>query len=414
MSKKKLTALYSLLIVLSVFPYLFYAIAMIRLKAWVLWTYSTADLNVSAIGTFFVYFKDLIAVLIFAILFQRKAKISKTTGIFCGVILYGEVILCINGTLRFSYFVAGFRALLYFMVALLYARTVVSDGDAARTIKKIRKLVVTCVFVEAGVVIAQINSMNIWKYVGTGGYRICGTFGNGGALGSFCVAAIFVLLVSSQKYELIQIEHLLTGAGCLFMAMASGSRMSMMLTGITFMALTNDYLGMVIKLKRCDRVLLLFFVAVLAVVPMYSFMIEYTARGNIMVSGSMRLDILRGFFTDNSLVQLLFGHGLGYGTNAAVNMGIEGSQILDGTFTTVFVQFGLMGLALFVYLSGKLFVCLWKRLNPIITFVAFLDYFVICITINLFEQIALNTIGITVLFILYYDLRGEIAGQLEN
>ena len=402
--KKNVMRLYKLLIVSSVFSYLFYAIEMIKSKAWVLWTYSTVSLDVSKIGIYFVYLKDIIAVLIFATLFQNGAKILKVTRVFCGVFLYGISTLCLNGTLNISYLIAGFRALLYFMVALLYAKQACAEEKIDIVLTKTCKTVSLCVFAEVGIAIAQVFSMGIWNHIGSGGYRLCGTFGNAAALGAFCVASIFVIFVDCQKSKRIRLFHVCVGLLCFFLSISSGSRMSMMLTGVTFLVLLNDCFGTVVKLRRRDRLFVLLCVATISMIPMYSYMIAHTGRGNIMISGSSRIDIFLTFFTEGNLIQFLFGHGIGYGTNVAINMGIAGFQILDGTFTTILAQFGVIGLLIFIL--GSFFVFRkffrYNREKRLIAIIALVDYIVMGITINIFEQISFNVIAVMVFFLILY------------
>lgn len=395
---------YEALVYASVFSYVFYAVVSIMTKKQVLWTYASAGINVPIIGSYFVYLKDILAVTLFMILFQKKAKLSKEMAEFCGMIMYGIVILLINGTFNVLYIAAGFRSFLYFIVAIMVAKELALKYEINEVFKNLNRMMVTLILLETIVVLLQIAEMNIWTSIGRGGYRLCGTFGNAAAMGAFCIAASFVMMINSIKYGLISWNAVLSGGMCFFLSVTSGSRMSMMLVGITYLVIVNEFLGKVTRIKRKQRIFVLLCLVVLLAFPLYMNMIEHTGRGNLMVSGSTRLKILNSFFENSNLVHLLFGQGLGYGTNAAVNMGVEGSEILDGTINTILAQFGLLGIVVFLVLSIKEFRVFYfaNKENEIITAIAILDYLVICITINLFEQVAFNAVAVVSFFLFNY------------
>lgn len=414
MAKDRLTKLYLALLYASVFSYLFYTVEAIRTKTQILWTYASARINISAPGIYFVYIKDFLTIILFLALFQKKGKITKPVVIFCGIIIYGIIILLVND-LNLNYIIAGFRALLYFIVALMVAKEMVYDGDVAKTIERINRAVYICVIIESIVVAIQISISSAWMQIGTGGYRFCGTFGNAAAMGAFCISALFVMLVYSQKICSTGLFCIGCGLLCVFLSIASGSRMSMMLTWITFLAVLNDYLGKKVKIKKRDRIIFLLIVAIMVASPMYTYMIERTGRGELMDSGSTRSDLLLSLLSDDSEpLSLIFGHGLGYGTNAAVNMEIKDSPILDGTFTTILAQFGLIGLVTFFLLSIKIYAKLFRynKDNLIVPTIALVDYSVMCITINIFEQTAFNVIGV-MMFFLFFFLTEELNKKNE-
>ncbi|SDT17682.1 hypothetical protein SAMN05444162_3323 [Paenibacillaceae bacterium GAS479] len=118
-------------------------------------------------------------------------------------------------------------------------------------------------------------------------------------------------------------------------------------------------------------------------------------RGSIVeaqVEGG-RIDMLTGFFTSNPLSVVLFGDGLGYGTNSGVNLNKQMEvelehQIMDGTFNSILTQFGLVTLALLFFAAIAAAPGLLQRMQgkSIQLYVIVVVNLVLCISTNILEQ----------------------------
>ncbi|MCM3748266.1 hypothetical protein M3223_12970 [Paenibacillus pasadenensis] len=118
-------------------------------------------------------------------------------------------------------------------------------------------------------------------------------------------------------------------------------------------------------------------------------------RGSIVeaqVQGG-RIDMLTGFFTNNSLSVVLFGDGIGYGTNSGVNLNKQmdvqlDHQIMDGTFNSILTQFGLVTLAALiaaVIISAPGLIRSMQG-KSIQLYVFIIVNLVLCISTNILEQ----------------------------
>ncbi|PLT47324.1 hypothetical protein B8V81_1548 [Paenibacillus pasadenensis] len=118
-------------------------------------------------------------------------------------------------------------------------------------------------------------------------------------------------------------------------------------------------------------------------------------RGSIVeaqVEGG-RIDMLTGFFTSNPLSVVLFGDGIGYGTNAGVNLNKQlevelDHQIMDGTFNSILTQYGLLSLSLLLAAAIAAAPGLLRKLRSrsLQLYVFVVVNFVLCISTNILEQ----------------------------
>ena len=118
-------------------------------------------------------------------------------------------------------------------------------------------------------------------------------------------------------------------------------------------------------------------------------------RGSIVeaqVQGG-RIDMITGFFQENPLSVVMFGQGIGYGTNAGVNLSKQmdlelKNEIMDGTFNSILTQYGLTVMALLVAGAILYSPVLLRRMQgrSLQLYVLIVVNLVLCISTNILEQ----------------------------
>ena len=104
----------------------------------------------------------------------------------------------------------------------------------------------------------------------------------------------------------------------------------------------------------------------------------------------MRIDIFGDMWRGN-IFEVAFGRGIGFGSNTAVILGLEGYYTFDGTFTTILGQYGIIGL--FVCLSVVFFFMKYMLKcsleYSVLSYAIIITVLIIFITGNLIEQYVL-------------------------
>ena len=131
--------------------------------------------------------------------------------------------------------------------------------------------------------------------------------------------------------------------------------------------------------------------AVIAVPLVIMFATNMAGRGNILQVQleSGRLLILKNLLLNPSLINLLFGYGIGAGSNtdAILNQTQENAynNILDGTFNVIIYQYGLIGLILSIILIFMIFKKLSSCNNKVLQYVFVGTVLLQAFTNNIFE-----------------------------
>jgi len=145
------------------------------------------------------------------------------------------------------------------------------------------------------------------------------------------------------------------------------------------------------------------FITLLLVIIVLPFVEGSAGRGSLIAnqmdeSGRVsNLIDLADTISLSPLVNIMFGKGFGYGTNNAYNFAPEliGTDpwfmLIDNTFATWYLQFGLIGLLLLLLVMVSLFLKMWKvsqsRTSLQFGFYAILlSIFTVIISGNMFES----------------------------
>lgn len=390
--KKIIKILFVLLIITATLSYIIQAVQAVINKQYLLRDIYENNIQTGIVENLFPYCKDIIAIILFLMLFIFFKKSRKTAGIFLAIILYGTLILLSHQNYEIGYIIAGIRMFLYFFVTIMYFQSIEENKN---DFKIIFKTIVTLIVIEFCIIFIQVLYSGQIHNFGNGGYRFCGTFGNAIAMGNFTVAAnLYILIynyITKTKNKNLSYIYMIM---ILLLSIASGTRLTIFLNILIIYMYWCIFTLDKFKLSKKVKFICMFTTILIAAPIIYKFFINRIGRGEIMLSGGVRIDILKSFFDIQNmrdLVNLLIGQGIGFTTNAAYLLKLDSTFIVDGTYTTIIAQFGLIGLIIFAGLLLKLVQKIWRYSNKNINIM--LAYFATIIFTmasgNIFEQIAM-------------------------
>ena len=389
--------LWILLIILAVMSYILTAINLIYNNKYVLWTINNANIDGGIIYKIFPYLKDIIAIFLFIVLALNNKKNLKIILIFVTIVCLGSMIIWLNNgndNDNLLYIIAGIRMLLYFIVAMMYCLSV---NDYKLVSLKLFKVIKVMILVEFFIVYIQIMRSENIHNIGNGAYRFCGTFGNAAGLAYFCIAACLYILIYKNIFNNGNgmKKNYVYYALIMALVLATGSRTGILsCIIIIFMYIINELLKSNIISKKNMYIFVM--ILTIFIIPLiYNLMIKFVNRGALMDSGATRIDIFLLLFDlkNTNFLKFIFGYGIGYGTNNAVILGIKNASIIDSTFGTIMVQYGILGLGIFIitlfYIVKKVF-RYSSKCGGIFTAIAYIvPIFLVTIAGNIFEQIVL-------------------------
>lgn len=388
--------LFLVLIVSSIFPYITQALYLIRNRTFILWTYKVEEFNAGILGIIIPYIKDITAIVLFLVIFiYKKRKIREFVSKFVIIIYYGILVLLISGNFDFLYIVAGIRAYLFFVVTVMYCIDKFNSLIKYSEIKTVTRVLLSSLYVECFLVFAQVSLSGSWSNFGAGGYRFTGSFGNSGSLGSYSVAIALFVLVAGTKLRLISFRssciHFLA---ILLISVASGMRSAIIIVLVFISIYLITVFYDIQKLSKKTIFFTFLFIIMLFSIPVGSYIVERINRGGIMESGGTRISIFSNLLFSSNIISSLIGYGIGYGTNAAVNLSLSSAQILDGTLNTTIGQFGFIGLVIFLFVLVKTLINIYNAAigYRLVAFGAIFAILLICVSGNFFEQIAMAVI----------------------
>lgn len=389
-----------LLLLFSSIPYLFYGISASSGRIVGSIARNITEINVSSYGRLFVYIKDFFAIILFLRLFGSLRK--KDAAMLILFFMYGFFVLFINGRWDPKYIVAGIRTFIFFIDAILYFRKYDLEPNEIKILKNNLVMIIGINMIL--VLRSIINSGNLFA-TGAGAYRYSGAFAGAGNLACYCMVTSLLMYILYKKYKIISgIQLLVLNCCMLFLSFASGTRTAIIVTGILILYIISE---LVSKITRFGETLSAFIFVLMCVLFGTSFLdllVTHINRGQLSVSGLGRLEIFLDFFSGN-VFEIIFGRGLGYGTNASVNLGIIDTAISDSTIALIFAQFGFVGLVLFIFMSfyfiHSMFVSKWtdRITNCMVMFI----YIVLLFIGNLFEQNAMIMIFVISVFLNKFD-----------
>lgn len=212
--------------------------------------------------------------------------------------------------------------------------------------------------------------------------RIFATFTRPGSFGLFLLVFIMFSFLTRHRFSALLIT---VSAGLLLL---TGS-------GMSLVALFLFTCGQIFRMIRNVRLKMLLLAVIPAALPFASFSGYYvipviTGRVSIWNSPLARLDMMIAHFRNSSLLEVLKGDGLGYCSNAALNL-LAGTEMFarasipDSLYLSLFSQVGLIGGLLFIALNIKIYLeskCRYKTMIPILM--------VTGLTMNLLELFPVN------------------------
>ena len=231
--------------------------------------------------------------------------------------------------------------------------------------------------------------------------RLSSIFANSGVYAFAAVGAGLLFVVLPDVGRNVRLTAI---SLALISTVLSGTRSAMLLAALfLLLAFIAPKRGVVIKQGK-SVVIAALAIVFLALVFVALPLIESSAgRGGIIetqINGPGRITNLVNLsekISNSPGVNIFFGKGLGYGTNNAFNLFPEliGSDpwftLIDNTYATWFLQFGLLGLVVLLILMGQVLLSLWKAAGKDTAsqygfFAIAISLFVVTVAGNFFES----------------------------
>lgn len=419
MNNKFIYKCFLLLIVFSAMSYFIQAVDAVVNHTYILWTVSRLQRDFGSLATVFKYAKEFFIILIFIYSFFKNYKARQISIIFIGIIVYGIVTSFINGNLNLLYIISGIRMLVYLTTVCMFSNTGdYYSSDSNKLLVIIKLLIIT----EALIVFSQVIFFGNIKQVGTGAFRFCGTFGNAAGLGYFTMAsALCLMYISLFNREKLKFSSYIYFVIIFLLSISTGSRTAMLSNIVTIFIYTLYYLQSKRILPK-KLIVVVTCLAILAIFPfIYNSLIYKVGRGNIMASGSMRIDILKNFFYTQRILDyftIFSGYGIGYGTNISYSLGIESSFFTDSTIGSILYQYGVIGLVILTVFTYKILrnITIWcKKESGVGLAIPYVfSILIVSIAGNIFEQIFLIIILVYLYYFIRYKNNKKIGLENEN
>lgn len=393
-----------LLLMISTFiGYIGYYIYSKNMNFNVYFLYSTFFLThfeqIDTMSLVFRYLKDILVVITFLILFFKiKQSQQKLFFVITFFTFWGIAVGVLNG-LEIATIISGIRCYIYFFVVILFFSGV---KDGFLKIASFERVIFLGLIINLIVQVEQTyrGTAGDLSLAGIGGYRFPGLFGGTNGLASFVIGVslfYFVLDVFCKRVKPIKV--VLIFICCVIMTIFTGTRSAL----INILLIIGAWLVFKIRIKKEQRFWFTVIVAVVALPMIITVATNMAGRGDILQVQleSGRLLILKNLISNPSLFALLFGYGIGAGSNTDViiNLGdaTAHTNILDGTFNVLIYQYGLLGLILAIAVLFFIFIKLNNCKNAIIKCVVFITIFLQAFTGNIFETYAfLLVLGVVV------------------
>lgn len=414
-----------LLIISTVIAYSEYAIVAFFQGVVVDYSFTRYSLDISAFGIAFRFIKEILLILLIIQIvyyWYKNRKSIKIKEIKSKWFILAIILLSIEGIISGIFsnnnsiiqYIAGIRG-----VAYISAAVVVALEFNSRTLFKKYCTILDILFgMEFLIVIAQaIQLVSKFDLNNLVEMRVCGTFGHCVNLATFLLAyalnifiITYILKIRSEKVGI------LNNIACSIAVIISGSRTAMILIVLIIIvmiiiSITKNFEKYHNKIDVTITVMS---------IAMFSLLIKgielIAGRGSIIQNNieEGRIKILFDYLIHRPLKEVLFGSGLGYGTNTGVliqnseKFSVINADIMDGTINTIISQFGIITLIILIitfFIFVKWFIKDNYKFRIIvgILFLAFLG--IMMLNGNIFEQysfiimISYSILSIKVLYI---------------
>ena len=392
------------LLIATVFSYVCQAVTIIFNGYKIFWTMTNLK-QTNFIFKCFPFIKEVVLIMLFSLLvcydiyFNKMKKSKKTLLFFFVLTLLGILLLYISNNFAIGYIIAGLRVFLYLITIILFCKIIDINEE---TMKKIDKAIKVSIIIEFLIVFTTTITTNVFFQFGKGANRFMGTFGNGANLGYYTVACSMYILIRKKFIKKIKISDVLYLAMLLLLSIASGSRVSI-ISNMLIIVCFIDYIISSKKIISNKSIILLNLVCILLFYRVtYKYVMRLIGRGGLEYSGSYRINLFLSTFNIKSIgefLTLLIGKGIGFGTNTARLLGISNSVIVDGTYLTIILQYGIIGFILFV--KGIIKGIRKSNTNIFIIIAVIMSYIMLMLSINIFEQYAFIVIAVYSLYLLF-------------
>lgn len=292
--------------------------------------------------------------------------------VFCiGLIGYGY------NSNPYQFILAGIRWLILFHAAFGFFLFALNAKVDSLDIHKYYLILPALCFLNCIYVFDQLNGAASFFGIGIGAARVMGLFSNAAVSAFFSLAIAFVFVFGTRYIGYIKLAVCLM---CLYCGIGSGTRFIIICEVFLCLYVIFD---IVEKLKGkifAQQVLIYFSPIVFVVLYLgYEFLISSVDRGGIFEAARDsdgrfgRLIFGFGEIFSGDVIDLLFGGGIGVGTNTVYTMlSIAGYQpgsfklnhLVDNGFLTIILQFGLIGaIVFFVGIIMVIINCFYFRNN---------------------------------------------------
>ena len=339
------------------------------------------------------YFKDVIIFLFLILAFIGNVKKMTVKALSMYLLLlvivgYGTLVYIFqNGSINYLQVIAGLRTWLFVLFCLQVLKYINTNF-----IPKLIKLVYFVIFVESVVIVGQYYTIaKYYGFVNPMALRLLGTFGGFSIVGYLALSCFVLIYTVSQFYKVKY--KMLFYLSCIIIATMSGTRTAIVSIMVVIFLTVIQFV-----VRNFGKRAIYLGISFLSLAPILSYFIidivsKWSERGNLVENqlNGGRADVLFDFFTDNTSFTVIFGNGIGYGTNASVNLlgkGSEAAVITDGTLNSVLSQYGVFFvfptlLILGVFLYNFFVITKNKTINSIALIAVTLF---MCIATNIFEQ----------------------------
>ncbi len=327
------------------------------------------------------YSKDIFVILLFILIIvdilkrKRCFKLSIIMLSVTTMILIPISIISLNYSNEFSIsmIIAGIRVVIFPITLILYSMEYLDYTNTKKFYNILKKLIrfeFIIVVLQSFIIAISYGTINIAKY------RAIGTFASSGLLGLFGIGAITFIIIYKCKVD-NQIGIIPSAVFTAFIVFASGTRTAMVLYAMTiFSYIFHVKINRKNNIKATNLFVIISTVVGIAILNLAELVAE---RGNAISAqfDNGRITFIVEHIKNSSLKEVLFGKGLGYGTNTALSMISEmkintdsTTRVMDGTINILITQFGI-----------------------IITFIIIMCY--LCVVINIFKASLQQEIKIT-------------------
>lgn len=393
--------LFFLLMISTFIGYIGYYFYSMHLGANIYFIYSnyfdTTFSNIGFIPILFRYLKDILVVILSFFLCLKMRKTQKNIFLAIGLFTFGGLVLGILNALEISTLISGIRCYVYFFVIVLFFTY---SQERSINLKTIEWILLGGLIINALVQFEQMyrGTNGDISLAGTWNYRFPALFGGTNSLASFVLGVdLFYLVLDIYCKKTKTLKVISVFVLSIIIVIFTGTRSA--LINILFVILA--WIVLKINIKEELKIKIAAISAIVALPVIIILATKMAARGDILEVQleSGRLFILKELLSNPSILGLIFGYGIGAGSNADVALNqndyTEHTAILDGTFNTVIYQYGLIGLVLciglLIYICNKLTVSRNFILNCVFLGTVVLQAF----TTNIFEaQAFLILLGI--------------------